>query len=75
MTEQSSITGSVFYRTSKSEDETDNTNQRFVSNQLNSETFRTEDENEDDDNYQFSLNYVNDFDDNGQKLTVTCSVE
>ncbi|SIQ75628.1 TonB-dependent receptor domain-containing protein [Maribacter ulvicola] len=70
LTEQSSITGSVFYRTSKSEDETDNTNQRFVSNLLNSETYRTEDENEDDDNYQFSLNYVNDLDDDGQKLTV-----
>ncbi|WP_339841094.1 TonB-dependent receptor [uncultured Maribacter sp.] len=70
LTESSSVTGSVFYRSSDSEDETENTNQRFISNSLNSETFRTEDENEDDVNYQFSLNYVNDLDDDGQKLTV-----
>ncbi|WP_282113364.1 TonB-dependent receptor domain-containing protein [Maribacter stanieri] len=70
LTEQSSLTGSVFYRTSKSEDGTENTNKRFISNSLNSETFRTEDENEDDDNYQFSLNYVNNLNDDGQKLTV-----
>ncbi len=30
ITEKSSITGSVFYRTSKDEDVTDNTNQRFT---------------------------------------------
>ncbi|HAI41204.1 MAG TPA: TonB-dependent receptor, partial [Maribacter sp.] len=70
ITEESSITGSVFYRTSKSEDETENTNQRFINSTLDSETFRTEDEGEDDENYQFSLNYINNLDDDGQKLTV-----
>ncbi|MDF4222823.1 TonB-dependent receptor [Maribacter sp. M208] len=70
ITEESSITGSIFYRTSKSEDETENTNQRFVNSTLDSETFRTEDEGEDDENYQFSLNYINNLDDDGQKLTV-----
>lgn len=70
LTEQSSLTGSIFYRTSKSEDITENTNKRFINNSLNSETFRTEDESEDDDNYQFSLNYVNNLNDDGQKLTV-----
>ncbi|MDO1514394.1 TonB-dependent receptor [Maribacter confluentis] len=70
ITEESSITGSVFYRTSDSEDSTENTNQRFIDSAISSETFRTEDETEDDENYQFSLNYVNNLDDDGQKLTV-----
>lgn len=69
LTEKSSITGSVFYRASKGEDITDNTNQRFNSNELVSRTFRQENENENDENYQFSLNYVNNLDDTGQKLT------
>ncbi len=36
---------------------------------LASRTFRTENENQDDENYQFSLNYINNLDDDGQKLT------
>ncbi|MBQ4915537.1 TonB-dependent receptor [Maribacter sp. MMG018] len=70
LTETSSITGSVFYRTSDSEDDTENTNMRYIGSALSNETYRTEDENEDDENYQFSLNYVNDLDEDGQKLTV-----
>ncbi|TLP77610.1 TonB-dependent receptor domain-containing protein [Maribacter sp. ACAM166] len=69
ITEKSSVTGSVFYRTSKDEDVTDNTNQRFNNGSLASRTFRKENENQDDENYQFSLNYINNLDDDGQKLT------
>ncbi|WP_405415614.1 TonB-dependent receptor domain-containing protein [Maribacter sp. Asnod1-A12] len=69
LTETSSITGSVFYRKSDNEDETGNTNLRYDGTIIDSETFRLENENEDDQNYQLSLNYVNDLDDEGQKLT------
>ena len=69
ITEESSITGSVFYRKSKDDDLTDNTNQRFSDSSLASRTFRQENENQDDENYQFSLNYINNLDDDGQKLT------
>ncbi|MRH99740.1 TonB-dependent receptor [Kriegella sp. EG-1] len=70
ITDKSSITGSVFYRTSDGDDLTENTNQRYINSALNSLTFRTENETEDDKNYQFSLNYVNDLNEDGEKLTV-----
>ncbi|MEP2237273.1 MAG: TonB-dependent receptor [Maribacter sp.] len=70
ITESSSITGSVFYRNSDNESNTENTIEKFNNNSLDEISFRTEDENEDDTNYQFSLNYVNDLDEDGQKLTV-----
>lgn len=69
ITEKSSITGSVFYRTSTGEDLTENTNVRFETGQANNITFREELENEDDQSYQFALNYINNLDDDGQKLT------
>ncbi len=69
LTEQSSITGSFFFRFSKDEDVTDNTSDRFNEGQLDSRTFRQEFENEDDKSYQLSLNYINRFDDDGHQLT------
>ncbi len=69
LTENSSVTGSIFYRRSNDEDLTENTNRRFITDQLNSRTFREEQENQDQDSYQFSLNYVNNFNDEGHKLT------
>ncbi|HET8737630.1 MAG TPA: TonB-dependent receptor [Pricia sp.] len=67
--ESSSLTGSIFYRLSNDEDVTENTNQRFVANQLSSRTFREELENEEDNSYQLSVNYINRFDDEGHELT------
>ncbi|WP_209403053.1 outer membrane beta-barrel family protein [Pseudozobellia sp. WGM2] len=69
LNDKSSITASIFYRKSKDEDVTENTNERYISNQLSSNTFREELEDEDDDSYQVSLNYVNNINDDGQKLT------
>ncbi|WP_339705690.1 outer membrane beta-barrel family protein [uncultured Kriegella sp.] len=69
LTEKSSLTGSVFMRFSDDDDLTENTNERFNDNQLESRTFREEVETEDDNSYQLSLNYVNNFDDDGHKLT------
>lgn len=67
--DQSSVTASAFYRLSKDEDLTENTNERYNLNQLISNTYREESEVEDDNDYQVSLNYENNLDDDGQKLT------
>jgi outer membrane receptor protein involved in Fe transport len=69
LTEQSSITGSFFWRFSRDEDVTGNTTTRFVDGVEDSRTFREEVENEDDNSYQFSLNYRNNFDNEGHLLT------
>lgn len=69
LNDQSSITGAVFYRLSDENDITENSNERFDNNQTQSLTFREEREIKDSDTYQFSLNYVNNFNKDGHKLT------
>lgn len=69
LTEKSSVTGSFFYRWSDENDLTENDNQRFVDGDLESRTFRSEDQQENDNSYQFSLNYINKFNDDGHQLT------
>lgn len=69
LTEKSSVTGSFFYRWSDENDLTENDNQRFADGSLNSRTFRSEDQSENDNSYQVSLNYTNNFNDDGHKLT------
>jgi outer membrane receptor protein involved in Fe transport len=67
--ERSSITGSFFWRFSKDEDVTDNETERFVGDEIQSLTFRQQNETEEDNSYQVSLNYRNKFDDEGHLLT------
>ena len=55
LTETSSVTGSVFGRFSDEQDVTDNNSERYVAADVDSRTFRREQENEDDQNYQVSL--------------------
>lgn len=69
LTEKSSVTGSFFYRWSDENDLTENDNQRFADGSLNSRTFRSEDQSENDNSYQVSLNYTNNFNEDGHKLT------
>ncbi|WP_036384540.1 TonB-dependent receptor domain-containing protein [Muricauda sp. MAR_2010_75] len=69
LTEKSSITGSFFYRISDENDLTENDNQRFTDAALASRTFRSEDQGEDDNSYQYSFNYTNNINDDGHKLT------
>jgi len=69
VTEKSSITGSFFYRWSDENDLTENDNQRFNDGTLESRTFRSEDQKENDNSYQFSFNYTNKFNDDGHELT------
>ena len=70
LTERSSITASGFYRMSDDNDLTTNlTNEFDADRNLAVSRTRNEDETEDDENFQFSLNYVNEFNTNGHKLT------
>jgi hypothetical protein len=70
LTEKSSVTGSFFTRFSDELDRTENNTERFMNSVLDSRTLRVEEENEDDTNYQVSLNYRNNFNDEGHELTV-----
>ena len=69
LTERSSVTGSIFYRQGNDDDLTTNSNDYFLNNDPRVGTTRRELENEDDESYQFALNYINRFDDEGHQLT------
>lgn len=69
LTEKSSITASGFLRLGDDEDVTTNNTANYKNQELREKTTRVETQNEEDSNYQFSLNYVNNFNDNGHKLT------
>lgn len=70
--ESSSITGSFFMRLGDDLDRTINVNRRFLNGIELSETLRTEEENEDDQRFQYSLNYEKRFDPDNRdhKLTI-----
>lgn len=70
LTDKSSLTASVFYRKGDGEDQTKNNTANYNNNIIQEQSTRLENEIEDDTNYQFSLNYVNNFNDKGHKLTV-----
>src|SRR5690606_24133305 len=57
--DQSSVTGSIFYRYGEDADVTTNISDRYRSGSLSQQTERKEYENEEDNRYQFSLNYIN----------------
>ncbi|WP_335967281.1 outer membrane beta-barrel family protein [Galbibacter sp. PAP.153] len=69
LTDKSSITGSFFTRFSDEQDGTENNTTRYIDTDIDSRTLRREIENEDDNTYQYSLNYTNNFNDEGHKLT------
>lgn len=69
LTEKSSLTASAFLRLGDGEDVTTNNTTNFNNSIAEERITRIETESEDDTSYQFSLNYVNDFNDKGHKLT------
>ncbi|WP_034925601.1 outer membrane beta-barrel protein [Gillisia sp. CAL575] len=75
ITDMSSLTASVFYRLGNNSDVTKNYTNRFIDNELVVQTLRKEFESEDDNSYQFALNYVNKFDEKGHKLTADFQYE
>ncbi|WP_026838751.1 outer membrane beta-barrel family protein [Gillisia sp. JM1] len=75
LNDKSSITGSAFFRYGDGEDITTNLTQKFQNNALAQETLRREVELEEDKSFQFSLNYVNRFNEEGHKLTMDFQYE
>lgn len=70
--EKSSIVGNIVYRLGNDNDINTNIIDRFDENRnLNEGTSRVEDEVENDTRIQYSLDYRNDIDDNGQKLNAS----
>ena len=71
LTDKSSIIGNVVFNSGNDDDTNTNTIDRFDSNgTINEATFRTESEGEDEERIQYTLDYVNNFDDSGKKLTI-----
>lgn len=75
LTEQSSITGTIFYRTGEDEDLTTNKTTNYLGGEEALGTTRREKEKENDNSWQFALNYINNFDDKGHKLTADFQFE
>lgn len=75
LTEKSSITASGFLRLSDGEDQTTTTTEKFINSNLGEVSLREELETEDDTRYQFSLNYINKFNDQGHQLTADFQYE
>lgn len=73
----SSITGSFFYRNSKDDDIATNITKRFDPNRVLLPPIETRIENEQEDGIdkQYSINYTNNFDGKGQKLTIDLQYE
>ncbi|AGC78128.1 outer membrane receptor protein involved in Fe transport [Nonlabens dokdonensis] len=70
--QKSNIIANAVYRYGNDDDITTNTIDRFDENlNLNEATRRIENEGENEDDVQFTLDYKNDLDDNGQKLTAS----
>ncbi|MBW2960656.1 TonB-dependent receptor domain-containing protein [Mesonia aestuariivivens] len=70
LTDRSSITGTFFGKWGNDEDESNSYNNRYEDGSLNSSTLRNQLEGEDEETYQGSVNYINNFNDEGHKLTV-----
>lgn len=75
LTDMSSLTASAFYRLGNNSDVSTNITDRFINNALAVQTQRKEYESEDDNSYQFALNYINKFDEKGHQLTADFQYE
>ncbi|MGA9589301.1 MAG: TonB-dependent receptor, partial [Salegentibacter sp.] len=75
LNDQSSLTGSFFYRYGEDRDVTTNVSDYFLNAEKAFGSTRKERENQDEDSYQFALNYINNLDDDGQKLTADFQYE
>ena len=70
LNDQSSVTGTIFYRGGEDVDLTTNKSDYYLRNEgLALQTERREKQMENDNSWQFAMNYINRLDDNGQKLT------
>ncbi|MFT5672523.1 MAG: hypothetical protein ACI9JT_001155, partial [Polaribacter sp.] len=71
LTENSSIIGNIVFNGGNDDDVNTNKIDRFnVLGDLNEATFRTESESENEQRIQYTLDYINNFDNKGKKLSV-----
>jgi outer membrane receptor protein involved in Fe transport len=71
LTKESSLTGVVFYTHTKGGDLSENNIQEFNANNLITDSaIRIQNEDSNDETVQYSLNYTNNFNKNGHKLTL-----
>ncbi len=71
ISENSSIIGNIVFNGGNDDDVNSNDIQRYFNNgNIKEATFRTENEAEDEERIQYTLDYVNNFDGNGKKLSV-----
>lgn len=72
ISENSSIIGNIILSTGNDDDINTNTIDRFDSlGNINEATLRTENEHEDEERIQYTLDYVNNFDGKGRKLSIS----
>ncbi|MUP45527.1 TonB-dependent receptor [Gramella sp. BOM4] len=75
LSDMSSITGAIFYRNGDDEDLTTNINDYYLEGDALLGTERIELETEEDQSFQFSLNYIKKFDNEGHELTADFQYE
>ncbi|WNH12184.1 TonB-dependent receptor domain-containing protein [Thalassobellus suaedae] len=75
LSKKTSLTGSVFYRYGEDRDTALNNSDRFNNGSIVEQTLRTEKQNEDGNNYQFALNYITKFNNDGHQLTADVQFE
>ncbi len=75
LSEKTSLTGSLFYRYGEDLDESRNNSDRFNEGDIVERTLRIEREYEEDNSYQFALNYITNFNDEGHTLTADFQYE
>jgi hypothetical protein len=75
LSKRTSLTGSVFYRYGEDRDTGLNNSNRFNNGSIVEQTIRTEKQSEDGKNYQFALNYITKFNNEGHQLTADIQFE
>jgi hypothetical protein len=73
--DMSSITATGFYRYGEDKDLTTNLSSAFNGGTMDLESIRRENEKEEDNSYQFALNYMNKFNNSGHQLTADLQYE
>ena len=75
LSDMSSLTASAFFRYGNGDDVTTNSTQKFQGTTLAQQTLRREVQSEENKSFQFALNYINKFDENGHQLTMDLQYE
>lgn len=75
LSKKTSLTGTIFYRYGEDRDTSINNSDRYNDESFDEQTQRIEKQSEDGGNYQFALNYITKFDNEGHELTADIQIE